>query len=350
MLIDNSDQTSTAISPKSHIALETLKRVEIRYPNIWRVADEFQQKFTKGKHLEGSIFSFAEGHAISQKIQRGEEPHFHPALLGALLSWRPSQGIYRFHPELYESLIQTDLEGEIPSNLLFRLPSWAVFIETPVSENLPFQLEGFWAYLSRLGKQNELVLVGLWRKEHLWGYDSNADPAWDILLFDLPIGHHPVSDLTEMMYQQHSRESGDASTSNDGVKAIQDHMVSAMLSLLLYLCSEQPDISNWKPQQPQFKYLGNKRRWLAIKNIREWEVGLRIGAALKSERERLENHDVNVTGNGSTARPHIRRAHWHSYWVGKRGEQTISLRWLPPIPVNVTDIEKLPAVLHPVSV
>jgi hypothetical protein len=331
----------------SHIALDTLNRVESRHPNIWRVADEFQQKFTAGKHLEGCVFSHAEAQMVSKKIRRNEEHQFHPALLGALISWRPSKGIYRFHQELYEALIQSDLEGEIPSNLLLRMPSWAVFIETPISENLPYQLEGFWAYLSRLGNQNELVLVGLWRKDQL-NFQSSADPEWDVLLFELLIGPHPVSDLTEMMYQQLARETGKEFTRNNEVRLIQDCMVSAMLSLLLYLCSEEPDISNWEPEKPKFKYFGNKRRWVSSKSVREWDVGLRLGAALRTARERLENDEHDETGAGLSPRPHVRRAHWHSYWIGKRGEQTISLRWLPPIPVNVTELETLPAVLHPV--
>lgn len=97
---------------KSHIALDTLKRVESKHPNLWSVADDLQQKFTSGKHLDGSVFSLAEAEMVSQKLQRGDGPIFNPALLGALVAWRPTKGIYRFHPELYESLIETDLEGD----------------------------------------------------------------------------------------------------------------------------------------------------------------------------------------------------------------------------------------------
>lgn len=120
----------------------------------------------------------------------------------------------------------------------------------------------------------------------------------------------------------------------DDVRAIQEHMLSFMVSLLLCLCSEQPDISNWMPKQPTFKYLGNKRQWLASKDVHEWYVGLRLGAALKDARDRLERVELSSEGR-NLVRPHVRRAHWNSFWVGMRGEQTISLRWLPPIPVNV---------------
>ncbi|HGW5371068.1 TPA: hypothetical protein ACNIJL_000016 [Pseudomonas aeruginosa] len=157
-----------------------------------------------------------------------------------------------------------------------------------------------------------------------------------------------MSDLTEMIFQQSARGAGkEYKEWPDAVRAVMDHVVSAMLSLLLYLCSEQPDISDWEPEQPQFKYLGKKRRWLASKDIREWDVGLRLGAAVQSARKRSDA-TKRSTGNGTPVRPHVRRTHWNLYWVGKRGEQTISLRWLPPIPVNVADAEKLPAVLHPV--
>jgi hypothetical protein len=42
--------------------------------------------------------------------------------------------------------------------------------------------------------------------------------------------------------------------------------------------------------------------------------------------------------------PELRRAHRHSFWVGKRDQpdaRSVTLRWLPPIPVNVQGVEDL---------
>ncbi len=340
---------------RTHIALDTLKRVESKHPNIWSAADSLRQEVTAARHLEGCVFSLVEAHVLGHRLQDRDNPQFNPALLGALVAWRPTKGIFRFHPELYESLIETDIVGDVPSDVLLRMPGWAVFIETPVSANLPFQLHGFWAYLSRLGTQNELILVGLWR-DGPSNEDLEFNPDFDILLYKLSLGHHPVSDLIEMMFdksnaetaimlQKPVTEAGVAYVMSDDVRAIQEHMVSAMLSLLLYLCSEQPDIDSWAPKQPAFKYMGSKRRWLAAKVVQQWDVGLRLGAALKDARDRSERIEASSDGDISV-RPHVRRAHWHSFWVGKRGEQTISLRWLPPIPVNISTTEALPAVLR----
>lgn len=105
-------------------------------------------------------------------------------------------------------------------------------------------------------------------------------------------------------------------------------------------------IDNWQPSVPEMKFLGTKRRLLQSKEVKTWEVGLRIGAAFVLAKK--SSSGSGGDGSSSSVRPHIRRAHWHSFWVGQRGEQTISLRWLPPILVNVEDIENLPAVIHPV--
>ncbi|WP_043634625.1 hypothetical protein [Chromobacterium haemolyticum] len=82
-----------------------------------------------------------------------------------------------------------------------------------------------------------------------------------------------------------------------------------MLSLLLYLRSEQPEIDNWTPPTPKAKFFGTKRRWLAAKEVAPWEVGLRIGRALDLSAKQEPGESEGETG--STVRPHIRRAHWH---------------------------------------
>jgi hypothetical protein len=51
---------------------------------------------------------------------------------------------------------------------------------------------------------------------------------------------------------------------------------------------------------------------------------------------------------GITLKPHIRRAHWHLFWAGKgRGEPRV--KWLPPIPVNVTRSAEPTVTVHPVG-
>ena len=61
--------------------------------------------------------------------------------------------------------------------------------------------------------------------------------------------------------------------------------------------------------------------------------------------------EVQLGGTHSGPRPHVRRAHWHSFWTGKVGseERRLKPRWLPPIPVNLDDPDSIPAVIRPVK-
>ena len=51
--------------------------------------------------------------------------------MGSTYIWRCSKGVYRFAPELYDALIHQPLTGNLPQECLFRLPEWAVYVETP---------------------------------------------------------------------------------------------------------------------------------------------------------------------------------------------------------------------------
>jgi len=50
--------------------------------------------------------------------------------------------------------------------------------------------------------------------------------------------------------------------------------------------------------------------------------------------------------------PHLRRGHWHSFWVGKKDQpdaRSVTPKWLPPIPVNVTGVEDLTTTVRDVG-
>ena len=83
---------------------------------------------------------------------------------------------------------------------------------------------------------------------------------------------------------------------------------------------------------------------------------MRLGAAIRDAQARSHTADA---GSGAGVRPHVRRAHWHTFLSGARLREDGSaipssarrreLRWMPPVPVNVRDLDELPAVIHPVQ-
>lgn len=53
------------------------------------------------------------------------------ARLAAIGTWRYSQGVYRFDANLLTAITATVLKGDVPSTVLYRLPEWSLYIETP---------------------------------------------------------------------------------------------------------------------------------------------------------------------------------------------------------------------------
>jgi hypothetical protein len=131
--------------------------------------------------------------------------------------------------------------------------------------------------------------------------------------------------------------------------------VSPLVSLVLYLCSQAAEVRNGsgsdqRPARPQPVKTKKGLRLFPPERPTPWEVGYRLGASLRTA---LSGHasGVGPSGNHASPRPHVRRAHWHSFWVGQKSQpeaRSVVLKWLPPIPVNVQDAGELTATVRDV--
>lgn len=95
-----------------------------------------------------------------------------------------------------------------------------------------------------------------------------------------------------------------------------------------YLCSTNADIV------PSYKPVKESRRNNAKRrSAATWhDVGYRIGSELRAY-ERVSHE--RIPHQGGTVRPHMRRAHWHHYWIGPRdGERKLVLKWVAPTMVG----------------
>lgn len=123
-------------------------------------------------------------------------------------------------------------------------------------------------------------------------------------------------------------------------------LITPFLNVLLFICSQASEIGDGvvKPVLPTPKKTKRGNRFFPPDEPKNWDVGVRIGAALKIAQESADQESVN---GGGTVRPHIRRAHWHGYWYGQRDAvRDFKLKWIPPISVNVEDYDTIPAVIR----
>ena len=90
--------------------------------------------------------------------------------LAGLATWRITQQVCRFDPDLYTALLVTPVAGDIPGEQFRRLPAWCVSVDTPCL-TVPLvgggdePLHGVFAWLD-------------WRKDRGEGYAQAAMRAF----------------------------------------------------------------------------------------------------------------------------------------------------------------------------
>jgi hypothetical protein len=273
------------------------------------------------------------------------------AFVGALATWRTTQGVYSFDPTTFDALWKTPVTGEIPTRVLYHLPEWCVYIPTPAKTWRGNPLNGFFAHLEwnliRQGTDLRLLL-DVSRRE------GKPDEA---VAFPVHMGVGGIAESLEESFRVPLANLPFADDLTDDNRAEMKKDVPALVSLVLYLCSECAEI---RPAQPGSTVPGNPRPVKTKKGLRifppdrpnKWEVGYRLGAALR--RAMSEHHPVEgeSTGTHGSPRPHVRRAHWHTFWVGHRDQpesRIAILRWLHPILVNVQDVLDLTTTVREVT-
>lgn len=245
-----------------------------------------------------------------------------------LAAWRHTRGVYRFDPDLYEKLVETPLDREIPCERLLRLPEWCVTMATPglMMRDTP--------------KSHVMLTVTLRDSRPVILMGSNL-----LAPITVPLVRQSVLDVLEQ-----ARLSGD-------VKEAYAPFVRSALALALYLCTEEPGIerdqrrparvklrTSWKPGPPS--------------QVQPWLVGERMGSALRRAREEwaAAEADADEGPDGEAdegkrrarPRPHFRAAHFRTVWLGPRDNPHSDFRWIPPTLVNARTPEALIKTVRPV--
>jgi hypothetical protein len=139
------------------------------------------------------------------------------------------------------------------------------------------------------------------------------------------------------------------------------HALTPLVSLTLYLCSATAEFRERRgsPRQPGPPKPQRTKKGLRLFPPQEpatWEVSYRLGAALRRAQQEADAAEAAEPAESSAPRarprPHIRMAHCHSFWVGSRrdpSQRRLVVKWLPPIPVGLAEVDELIPTIHPVE-
>lgn len=262
-----------------------------------------------------------------------EETYIIQALTVAA-TWRVTQDVVRFDPDLYAAVINTPIDGDLPCDVLTRIPAWCIWVETQDMEFCGTPISGFWAMLD---------------------YDNTTGrDELKIFFFDGEFLHPIVLLFGEGSLKDALNRVADTAVSaglrtqefaDDMRNTPLNPAIAQAVNLLLYLCaygfpSRGGVVEHTGVNFPHPKKTKKGWRLFPAKRVTYHEVGCAIGAAIRASRVQQKRD----SGPHGSPRPHVRRAHWHGYWHGplkpRDGDNTprrFDLRWLPPIPVAMAE-------------
>jgi hypothetical protein len=283
----------------------------------------------------------------SRVLDIGARLWLHARISQVVGSWRVSQQIYRFDPDVFEAVSKSTVSGDLPCSLFFALPAWGVYVETP----------GFDDYMPANKEGKRVALRGFFAAlDHF--KDDDIDETVLTLVLDADHGGEDlfVSPVSIPLLEGKTLPECLAAAGKEGRKdylhegGLWDLPLDPLVSLLLYLCSEKPDVAlageRASVGKPEPKKTKKGNRFFPPPKTTTWDVGARIGAALRASSGWTKGEPGDPTGR--RVRGHVRGGHWHTYLTGA-GRTSRILKWLPPTLVNAADAASLPAVVRKVS-
>jgi hypothetical protein len=289
----------------------------------------------------GDIILFADlpGSAVEQ-VQYTED-------LTAVILWLRSKMLYSFDSILADTLYNQQFEGDVPTDALMHMPFSCIFVAYS-STVLGKKCGGFFAW-------KEWDSACQWTEiQFLYIF-----PDCTSVSFSFPLVGGTLESAMEKMIE--SAKKGffqlglDANEENktryDSEIATYSDVIPRAINLLLYLCAAEADVPDYTELRKRRTYDSNRNAKRAV----TWTVGERIGAAIRGyklpkEVPPSESDEQLTAGTHNSPRPHMRRAHWHHYWIGSRdGERALVLKWIPPVPVNADFGGENPTVIKKVK-
>lgn len=341
------------------VPIRLLRRVEAHYPQAWAYMDQFHALNGSAPDLTWPDWCWVPMAAAAAVVSKEtgiplDNQPIPPRLLPdiqtvfALASWRHNRQIFIMNPDLEKELLEDqDSTRTIPVELLHHLPYPGFYVQTAHMYDAGNALDGFFVSLEydmnngehelrfltvskNLKERNGLAL-------HITDPDETIEEAFQKYL---EIDRKEADRFLPGMLNSARPQA--LQRMHEAVLEQTERLCRQLLPLVVYICSTDNDV------EPRIGGMAKNERPQASPasgSITSWNVGFRIGPALK----RYHAHkSENTTGVGyhTPKRPHIRRAHYHHFWAGSRGNRHLVVKWIPPIFVNAAEDTDLPVVGH----
>lgn len=234
--------------------------------------------------------------------------------------WEKKKQIYVFDPVFAEELMHTQNIG-ILKDMFTKLPYDTFAVDFSKSSAV-IEEAGIMGAIINVQRRGDYWYISLSCFADL----ENGEMGFGILNFF--VENENIECSSEKFTAIHSNVEQDTS-----LFANRKSLFNLIVHVLTYFSSYEPDIretSQSKAQQAAFK----RQKKTGQKPTRIWNVGEYYGAAFRKWTQGTLGNKSNNDVVTESKRPHVRRAHWHRYWVGKKGNQELVVKWVHDCIVN----------------
>lgn len=280
-------------------------------------------------------------------------------------AWRATKLQFRFDSHFFDEMMQTPLTGVPPAAVFSKLPVACFFMSWNVSA------------IASMSETTQQALAALANPVGAFVYCDGKtltiQPAFSRPSYQqrisISLGEQSIedavikdadrlADLAIKLIDNRSDGLSQAELDQARATAAEKHRAyvkpardfwTGLMSCVLYMCSEEPDVAGFIPCGPKISKMGKTVRILAPQFESIVSTGARFGSIFRQKMYLTDRGRVEASSlERQAVVPHVRRAHWHTYWTGVKGAQKAILKWIAPVFVNVRDEDVLQEAVHPV--
>lgn len=234
--------------------------------------------------------------------------------------WRKCKQVFRFSKEFYDILLDMD-DFEIGWILFNQLPYKTFYLELTDHESV----EGIMVKYTEAPTRSILYTI--------CGKPGKAQTINSGIVDPRESASYKSFFETEVYCSK-------ADMSDPHVVMVRQ-ILAFVLQACMYLCAKNADIEENEVQKSIYRPSTTIKD--KFSEIRKWDVGVRVVRDHKAAANGTQKH-AETSSDRRRPRQHWRKAHWHTYWVGK-GRTRKELKFIAPVLVNDTD-DDMPVVVH----
>lgn len=243
--------------------------------------------------------------------------------------WSKNKIVYQLDAEFEKELLKTTGKVKIPFSMLEKLENKCFYIE--FQEGTQFtDYHGFFVNVVEWKDRYVIACSRLTESEvyyHFLIAMGKGTEGFGTEIYEDENGErgfiYNPEDMTDGLHNG-DKNYVDSDYYNRNLK--RDNLL--VLQFITYLCADNCEIK--LSEESQRTYHPSKTVKNKYSEIRKYEVGYKLGKAIRTYKKRISSGEH---ASGYTIKPHIRSAHWHTYYKGK-GKTEKVIHWLSEIFVH----------------